>query len=115
MASISNLNETEKLFLAGCLKGIIMADGKIESEELSDLDSILKVYNFQDYDKYLEKFENEIRDEDSFWKLADAIIEDDLRNRILEMLQELSLQEGYPDKTAEEFIKKLKQVWNISE
>ncbi|MBN1647055.1 MAG: hypothetical protein JW874_03385 [Spirochaetales bacterium] len=115
MPTISNMQENEKLFLAGCLKSIIMADGRFENEELSDLDSILEVYNFPDYGKYLEKLETEIKDEEAFWKLAGSIRNESVRNQILTILQELSVQEGYLDKSAGIFIDRLKAAWNLND
>jgi hypothetical protein len=115
MPTIGTLGENEKLFMAGCLKSIIIADGSIGPEELSDLDKILEIYNFSDYDTYLEKFEKEIRDEVSFWNLAESITEDSVRNQILSILQELSLQEGYQDRTAGTFLKELQETWEITE
>ena len=57
---VTKLNDSERMFLAGCIKNDIMADGSIDDEELTDMDEILKRLGFNDFDDMLEAFENKI-------------------------------------------------------
>ena len=40
MAELANLSHDEKVFLAGCIRTIILADGALQSSELDDVDRI---------------------------------------------------------------------------
>lgn len=111
MPKIDQFSEQEKIFLAGCIKSIIMADGKFEDEELSDLDHLISDFNFTEYDKYLALAEEKITDDESFWELAKQINSLDVQGEILAVLYELSVQEGFQNRNAHSLIEKLKSSW----
>ncbi len=111
MPTIDQFNELEKIFLAGCIKSIILADGKIENEELADLDHLISDFNFTDYDRYLNLAEEKITDDEAFWEMAAGITRLDVQGEILAILYELSVQEGFQNQNAHSLIEKLKSRW----
>ena len=58
MSEVDKLNHNERVFLAGCIKTIIMADGDITGIELKDIDNLYKEDNFTDFRECLEEFES---------------------------------------------------------
>ena len=42
MTELGNLSHEEKVFLAGCIRSIILADGTLQPSELDDADRIYK-------------------------------------------------------------------------
>ncbi|MFP4363723.1 MAG: hypothetical protein ACLFR1_07615 [Spirochaetia bacterium] len=112
MADIDKLNKRERTFLAGALKTLIMADGKISEDELKDMDHINKELGFSDFDKSLEDFEAQIHDRESFWEYAEAITDSEIQDIILKALNELALQGGYSTETEDSIINSLDEMWN---
>ena len=110
---LSGFTSKEKLFLAGCIKSIILSDGKIENEELKDLEKIIEGFDFPDFEESLEKFENQIKNTEEFWSLSKTILKDEVKEQTLAILYELSLQEGYQSKNAKSFLQKLQNIWQI--
>ena len=111
MPTIDQFDEQEKTFLAACIKSVIMADGKIENEELADLDHLISDFNFNDYDKYLNIAEEKITDNEVFWEMAAGITRLEVQGEILAILYELSMQEGFQNQNAHSLIEKLKSSW----
>ncbi len=109
---ITKLGDKEKMFLAGCIKSIILADGKIEPAEIEDLNRLTGELGFDDFEKYLEVFEKEVRDSDMFWETASKIESTDARDIILKVMYELSLQDGFTEKVERDFLDKLKTIWD---
>ncbi len=112
MPDLQKLSRQERVFLAGAIKALILADGKIEEAELDDLDRIVQKLDFEDFDECLEQFEQEARNEEGFRVLAENIFHEETRQLILSLLWELALQEGAarPDEVA--LIKTLQTWWN---
>ena len=53
MTDISFMNHDERVFLAGCIETIIVADSNIEENELENLDRTIKELNFKNFDDCL--------------------------------------------------------------
>lgn len=113
MSSIKRLNEEEKMFMAGCIKQMIMVDGSFEEEELLDLDRITEDLQFDDFEASLEAFEEQIVDEESFWEVADHISDASTQELIISVLYELSLQDGLIEEEEGSLIQELKEHWGI--
>ena len=111
MPTIDQFDEQEKIFLAGCIKSIILADGKIDDEEIMDLDHLISDFNFSNYDKYLNMAEEKITDNEAFWEMAANITRLEVQGEILAILYELSVQEGFQNPNAHSLIEKLKNSW----
>ena len=54
------------MFLAGCIKSAIMADGLFGDDELAELEALESELPFQDFPAALEKFEAMVKDSESF-------------------------------------------------
>lgn len=113
MKDISSFDERERMFLAGCIKNIIMADRQFDDEEMNELDQLLGDMNFSDYEESLEDFESEVQDSDSFWKMAETIDNEDTQDLVLEILYDLSMQNGLAEPAENKLISKLQTIWNV--
>ncbi len=113
MADVTKLSEQEKIFLAGCIKSMILADGTIDDAELDDLDKIMTSLKFSDFDESLEKFEESVQDEEGFFKLAEQITNSASKDMILGVLDELSLQTGVAGENKTRLLKRIKEIWKI--
>ena len=109
--SVINLNEKEKIFLAGAMKSIIMADGNISAEEIDELLSAMKNEKFTDYEKYMELFESTIKDQETFWEEAEAINNQDSQVLILNLLNEIAVHNGFASIEEDHIIKRLEKIW----
>ena len=111
MHDVGKLTKEERVFLAGCIRAVTMADGSIEEGELEDIDSILKKLKFRDYEECLVEFEENIKDEESFYEYARRIKNKDARDIILKTIYELSLQDGLPEESEENIFNRLNRIW----
>ncbi len=82
MFEIRDLTHAEKVFFAGCLRGMILADGYAKDEEIAGLDELRDVSHFDDLDVCLEEFESAVQDDQMFWAMAAAIVRPDARELI---------------------------------
>ncbi len=111
--NVQSLSDDERMFLAGCIKNIILAAGSIEREELSELDDIIDSFQFDDFDAQLERFENDVHDEETFWELAGDITNEKTQETILQILDELAIQDGLVEQAEQKLLDKLRQFWNM--
>ncbi len=111
MADVTSLSREERVFLAGCIRSVIMADGSIEDGELEDMNAILKKLKFKDYEECLVEFEEKVEDEDSFYEYAGKIKDDKAREIILGVIYELGLHEGLPDSEGSRIFNNLNKIW----
>lgn len=116
MAKIDSiLQPEEKTFLAGCMKSMIMASGSIDDAELEDLDKLYEELGFTDYERCLDIFEDEVQDTDTFWKRAETIQREEAQELILEVLYELSIQDGFASSGEAHLLQDLKEKWGVKE
>ena len=111
---MSAYTENEKKFLAGCIKAMILSDDRISEEELSDLNHLPAISSFLDFDSALESFEGEVKDQETFWEMAKGIYRVEIQDNILEVLTELSIQEGFPKNVETQLLKGLQELWDRS-
>ena len=111
MIDVRKLKKEERVFLAGCIRAIAMADGSIEEEELQDIDSILKRLKFRDYEECLVEFEENVKDEESFYEYAKKIKDKEARDLILKTVYELSLHDGVASESEFSIFDKLNKLW----
>lgn len=109
---LTEFSEKEKMFLAGCIRNLILSKGTIENEEIEDLDKIIHRYQFQDFDDKLDEFEDEMQDEESFWMMAEDIDDPDKQQFILTILDEISLQDGLMERAEKKLIEHLREYWS---
>ena len=111
MAELANLSHEEKVFLAGCIRAIITADGAFQTSELDDLDRIDRRLGFDDYEACLDEFEDKVDGEEAFMKEAGGVTNPEAQDIILGVAYELSLQNGVPDDSQVSLEKKLRRLW----
>ncbi|MCD6122517.1 MAG: hypothetical protein J7K04_11830 [Spirochaetales bacterium] len=111
MQSIKRLKHEERVFLAGCIRAITMANGIIEEEELADIDKIIDKLKFNDYEECLVEFEENIPDKEAFYEYAKQIKDKKAQDIILSVVYELTLQEGAPDESEESIFNTLNSIW----
>lgn len=112
MEELGNLDHEERVFLAGCIRTIILADGTLQPSELDDLDRIQRRLGFQDYEACLDGFEEKFKDEADFLKEAKRVTNPEAQEVILRVAYELSLQSGFRDAAQEGIERKLRDIWN---
>ncbi len=111
MSELEKLKHDARVLLAGCIRAMILAGGPFQRSELDDLDRIYRRLGFHDYGACLEEFENKIKDEDDFLREAGRIRSTAAQDVILEVMYELSLQNGAPDSSQENVEQRLRAVW----
>lgn len=111
MRKIDNLSRDERIFLAGCIESMILADGHIEESELEDLNRIIEETGFTDYEECLDEFAEEVQDEETFFEKAKEIASAEIQNEILEIIDELALQDGFSDVDQDHLIHRLESIW----
>jgi hypothetical protein len=111
MSEIGDLNEQEKIFLAGAIKVLILADGTPEPAELDDLDRLVAGLEFDDFDEHLERFEKAMNSELDFEYLARNIFHKEAKSLITRILWDLALQKGFASPEEENLIKNIRMWW----
>jgi hypothetical protein len=111
MSALEKLSHTERVFLAGCIKTTMLADGVIAESELDDLDVIYRNLDFNDYEEDLEEFEKSVKDEDAFFEMARGISNPEVQDFILRIVYDISLQNGAPGDSQESIFVKLDSLW----
>lgn len=113
MKDISGFEGLERVFFAGCIKNLIMADRQFDDGELNELENLLDQYNFSDYEEALEEFESTVHDSDSFWEMAENIDNIEAQETMLEILYDISIQKGIENPSEEHLISQLKVIWQL--
>jgi len=111
MPELSQLSHAEKVFFAGCIRTVMLADGNIQEAELKDLESIYRKLDFHDYEECLDEFEEKSPDEAAFLKEAAKIANPAAQDLILSTLYELTVQNGAPEDAQEGIFMKLTRLW----
>lgn len=108
---VTPLTRDERIFLAGCIKTMMLSDGSIENQEILELDDLISHLNFSDFDQCLEEFETRVQDEKSFWEMAASIERPAARDIILESVRVIMLHAGIPGDTEGGVIRRLEGAW----
>lgn len=111
MGDVGELNEQEKVFLAGAIKILIVGEGLAQQSALDDLDQIVENLGFQDFDEHLERFEKVVVTEEDFEFLARNIFHSSAKTLITRVLWDLALQKGYASPEDEDLIRKIRGWW----
>jgi uncharacterized tellurite resistance protein B-like protein len=110
MAEIEKLNDHEKVFLAGCIESMMLADGFSNEAEISDLNTIVSK-DFPDFDLKLQEFDEQVEDDEGFWAMAKTITMRGSRDIILEVLEGLALGDGLVHRNEDTLLDRLKALW----
>ena len=108
---VAPLTRKERVFLAGCIKSMLLSDGVIDDQENSELDALILRLKFEDFGGCLTEFESLVGDQESFWEMAGTIVRAEAQNLILESLREIMLHGGVPGEAGEHLISRLKETW----
>jgi len=111
MSDIGDLNEQEKIFLAGAIKVLILGEGEAGAPTLDDLDRIVEGLGFDDFDEHLERFEKIVVHDEDFEFLASNIFHGPAKTLITRVLWDLALQKGFASPEDEELIKNIRRWW----
>ncbi len=111
MISIADLNEQEKIFLAGAIKALLLADGSVEEEQLNDLDRLVSGLGFDDFDEHLVRYEKIAASDQDFEFLARNIFHPEAKILIASVLGELATQRGFASPEDDELIARIRDLW----
>lgn len=111
MSQVADLNEQEKIFLAGAIKVLLLTDGMSTTEELNDLDRIIAGLGFEDFDEHLERFEKVVVKDQDFEFLARNIFHAPAKTLITQILWDIALQKGFASPEDEKLIKDIRTWW----
>jgi len=111
LSDVQDLNEQEKIFLAGAIKALILGEGEPDSRTLDDLDRIVKGLGFDDFDQHLERFEKAVVTDGDFEFLARNLFHPAAKTLITRVLWDLALQKGFASPEDEELIRKIRGWW----
>ena len=112
MTDVNALPKEDRVFMAGTIKQMLLADGIIEQSEILSLDKINAKMHFDDFDQRLEEFEEKIQDAETYWDMAREITSQDTQDSVLQILYELGLNHGVMTDSEEHLFQKLKRTWN---
>ena len=111
LTDVSELNEQEKVFLAGAIKALFLAAGSLDQGELDDLDRLIEGLGFTDFDEHLALFEKDVTKEGDFEFLARNIFHAPSKSLITRVLWDLALQKGVVKPEVDELIKSIQSWW----
>ncbi len=114
METVQGLNQTERMFLAGCMKNLILYDGTIETNEIEGLDDVIDALRFTDFDERLNKFEEQTSTWEEFWEEAAQIKSQESRQFILDVLEEMAVKDALYERAERKLIDDLRAHWNLS-
>jgi hypothetical protein len=114
MTELSRLSHEEKVFLAGCIRAVVLADGAMNDAELTDVGKISQRLDFTDYEQCLDEYEEMDLDEEGFLREAGKITRPETQDLILNTVYELTMQNGAPSDEQEGVFKTLSGLWEKS-
>lgn len=112
MSDVSELNEQEKIFLAGAIKALILVDGIATPQQLDDLDRLVDGLGFHDFDEHLKRFEVDAPNVEDFEYLARNIYHGPAKRLITQILWDIALQKGFALPEDEELIRHIREWWH---
>jgi len=100
------------MFLAGCMKNLILTDGSIETNEIEGLDDVIDALRFTDFDERLNKFEEQTHTWEEFWEEAAQIDSEETRSFIIAVLEEMAVKDALYQRAERKLIDDLRAHWN---
>jgi hypothetical protein len=107
---INKLSMNEKIFLAGCIKSMILSDNSVDDEEEDTLNQII-ANGFTDFEDRLADLEDRVKDEEGFWEMARTITDKNSRKLITDVLGSLMIREGVVTTGEHKLIATLEDIW----
>jgi hypothetical protein len=112
MEDVNALDQNDKIFFAGCLKSLVLSDGKIEDSEIDDLHELTDKLYFDAFETYLETFEKRVKTIETFWEMAEKITNNDVQDLIINSLHQIQLKDHIPGPGNKKLIEDLEYMWN---
>ncbi len=109
--TVKELNQDERILFAGALRRLVQAEGWVTDAEIAGIEELRTTFGFSDLDDALDEFAARVKRGNDFDAQALAITDPDSRAFILDRLIEVSLMDGYRDRSEEAFIEHLKALW----
>lgn len=123
--NVTDLTWDERVFFAGSLRAMILADGIIEDEEILWVDRLRDEDRWVDMDRCLDAFTEKVEQRGAdfsggkpsavYWELAKEITRPEAQRLILHQLETISFREGYQKEAERDFFSRLRETWGISE
>lgn len=111
MENVNIMDYGEKVFFAGCLKSLLLSDGKLEESEISDLQDLTDKIYFDSFETYLETFEERVRSIETFWEMAEKITNSQVQDLIITSLHQIQLKDHIPGFQSGTLINDLEEMW----
>jgi len=122
--TLADLTHNEKMFFAGSLRAMILADGVIEDEEIAWVDKTRVEDRFEEMDSCLDEFTVQLESRGAtgapgipapaYWQLAALITRSEAQQFILGKLEAISLRDGYQKEAETNFFSTLRETWGIN-
>lgn len=113
METVQGLSQTERMFLAGCMKNLILLDGSIETNEIEGLDDVIEALRFTDFDERLNKFEEHTHTWEKFWEEAALIESKESREFIIAVLEDMAVKDALSERAERKLIEDLRAHWGM--
>ena len=111
MADVERLSHAEKVFLAGCVKSMILSNSQIDESQIEDMERLFGSLGLPNYEEYLTEFEDSVSGWEDFFSRAEQITRPEARKVILESTYEVLIQDGLLDESEEGLFRKLSALW----
>jgi uncharacterized tellurite resistance protein B-like protein len=121
---LNSLTHDEKVFFAGSLRAMILADGVIEDAEIAWVDRIRDEDRFEDMDQCLDEFTSRVealggsisagKPPEAYWQLAAQLSRVEAQRSILGAMEQISMRDGYQKKAEVDFFVRLRETWGIA-
>ncbi|HSS37989.1 MAG TPA: hypothetical protein VLT58_04410 [Polyangia bacterium] len=110
---LADLNQDERVALAGLMKLVVMSDGDVSEEELEHVEMLVGAFGDDGYQQALDQFEARFPDEPAFRKfLQQGVKRQEARDLIFETILE-GAQEGALDDKETGLLDWLSRAWNV--
>lgn len=113
MNTVRGLDQNERMFLAGCMKNLLLVDGSIETNEIEGLDDVIDALGFTDFDERLGKFEEQTHTWEQFWEAASQVKSKESRQFMLAVLEEMAVKDALYERAERKLIDDLRAHWNL--
>ncbi len=112
MENVNLMDQKEKVFFAGCLKSLILSDGKLDETEITDLYQLTEKLSFDSFETYLETFESRVKTVETFWEMAEKITSNDVQDLIITSLHEIKIKDHIPSYERGKLVNDLEYIWS---
>lgn len=110
--TVHDLDRDERTVFAGALRRLVQAEGWVTDGEIAGIEELRSVFGFDDLDESLDRFVARCRSGDDLDAQARRVTRPEARAFVLERLEQVSLMDGYRDRTEEAFLQHLRSLWS---